>query len=383
MNTLPILATMISPSNMALTDSGATTPHLKIVLVGSWMWGWYQEACADALRSLGCEVEPFSCFHYFSRWVDTQPEAVYKSIWAGFQNKYLVGPTLYRLNWDLVNMVQRTQPDIVWFYNCTHIFPSTLRRIKKLLPDIQLVQYANDNPFSRTARRSYWRHLIAGIPYFDLNLVFRHSNFDDFYRAGAKKVDLLRAYYIPSEDYPIMLGPDNTRFQSDVVFAGHYENDGRLADLEAIARHGYRLNLFGGGWKSSIGLESPLYPLTPIVPVLGDDYRRAICGAKIALCFLSKLNIDTYTTRNFQIPAMQTFCLTEYTEDLASMFKEGVEMEFFRSREELLDKIEYYLSHGNEREQIAQRGYERVVQDGHDVTSRMRQFLGYLQTSRS
>ena len=108
----------------------------------------------------------------------------------------------------------------------------------------------------------------------------------------------------------------------------------------------------------------------------------AISGTKIALCFLSKLNEDTYTTRNFQIPAMRTFMLSEYTPDLASLYEEGKEAEFFRSQEELVDKVRYYLQHESEREEIARAGHRRVLADGHDVVSRARQFLAVVEQLR-
>jgi spore maturation protein CgeB len=108
----------------------------------------------------------------------------------------------------------------------------------------------------------------------------------------------------------------------------------------------------------------------------------AISGAKIALCFLSKLNEDTYTTRNFQIPAMRTFMLSEYTPDLASLFEEGKEAEFFRSQDELLDKIRYYLQHDSEREEIAHNGHKRLLADGHDVVSRARQVVAVVEQLR-
>ncbi|MBZ0310797.1 MAG: glycosyltransferase, partial [Anaerolineae bacterium] len=94
------------------------------------------------------------------------------------------------------------------------------------------------------------------------------------------------------------------------------------------------------------------------------------------------LNQDTYTRRNFEIPAMRTFLLSQYSDDLASLFKEGEEAEFFRSKEEMLDKIAYYLAHDEPRQRIAQRGYERV-RDGHDVQSRARQALQTIDRLRA
>lgn len=341
------------------------------------MWPWYEAACANALQALGCQAECFSWVNDFYQWKEHRTQPIYKSKWAGLQNRLLIGPLLISVNRRLLNFAVERRPDVIWFYNSTHIFPHTIRKLRRLLPETVLAQYANDNPFGKHISPDYWRHLKRAIPDFDLHFVYRLSNVADFSRAGARKTYLLRSYYIPAEDYRVPLQAGDERYQSEVVFAGHYEPDGRLEMLEAIMAAGYRLNLFGGGWMryASFAPESPLRALWPITPVVGDNYRKAISGTKIALCFLSKINRDTYTRRNFQIPAMRTFMLSEYTEDLAGLFEEGIEAEYFRSKEELLSKIDFYLRHEAARERIARAGYNRVLNDGHDVKSRMQFFL--------
>ncbi len=54
------------------------------------------------------------------------------------------------------------------------------------------------------------------------------------------------------------------------------------------------------------------------------------------------------------------FLLSNYQEELAQYFKEGVELVLFYSLEDCLEKIEYYLSHEKERKSIALAGHEAV-----------------------
>jgi spore maturation protein CgeB len=122
-----------------------------------------------------------------------------------------------------------------------------------------------------------------------------------------------------------------------------------------------------------------LRELLPTKPVTGADYRQAVCGTKIALGFLSSLNRDTYTRRNFEVPAMGTMMLSQYSDDLNRLFDEGVDIEFFRSPEELLSKARHYLTHDDEREAVARAGRARVERDGHDVDSRMVEMLDVLR----
>lgn len=67
--------------------------------------------------------------------------------------------------------------------------------------------------------------------------------------------------------------------------------------------------------------------------------------------------------------------LSQCTDDLDSMFKEGIEAEYFRDKEEMMDKIRYYLKHDDKREKIAKAGYERLLRDGHEVTDRAGEIL--------
>ena len=67
--------------------------------------------------------------------------------------------------------------------------------------------------------------------------------------------------------------------------------------------------------------------------------------------------------------------LSERTPIMEEMFEEGKEAEYFSSSEEFLDKIGFYLCNGSARNRIAAAGHRRVVTSGHDVYSRMKQWL--------
>ena len=107
----------------------------------------------------------------------------------------------------------------------------------------------------------------------------------------------------------------------------------------------------------------------------GQDYVEAIRSSPIALCFLSKLNRDSYTRRCFEIPAIGAALFSEYSDDLTSLFIDGKEAVFFRDKYELVDKVKYYLAHLDELFQIQQGGRRRVLNDGHDIYSRFKRVI--------
>ena len=366
--------------------SPRTNSKPRLLLVGDYMWPWYQEVCAAALERHGCEVVRFGWFDDFRHWREGHSEPFYHSLWHRIQYRLRTGPTVWRVYRRLLRVAKATQPEVIWFYNVQLIAPGVVRALKKALPRTTFVQYANDNPFSVTAKPGLWRHYLRSIPLFDVHFSYRMNNISNYQRHGAKSIHLLRSYFIPEEDYPVPQTEIPDRFKCDVVFAGHYENDGRVEILEAICEAGYRLNLFGGGWEAALPKlrpDSPLHAKCPVSPATKADYRYAICGAKVALCFLSTLNHDTYTRRSFQIPAMKVAMLSQYTDDLATLYLPDREAVFFRDKWEMLDKLACLIGDEAWRQSVAEAGYAKVYAAGHDVGSRMLVWLQEVQKYRN
>ena len=84
---------------------------------------------------------------------------------------------------------------------------------------------------------------------------------------------------------------------------------------------------------------------------------------------LSRINLNITTRsiqtglslRNFDICGCGGFLMTNYQEELSELYEPGVEVEYFSSPDELVDKCAFYLEHEEERAAIARRGYERTV----------------------
>lgn len=357
---------------------------MKILIAGDWHSELHEEVVYQALRRLGHEVFRFSWHEYFcprAGWLHVADDILKRA-----QNKYLMGPLLARINRDLLARVADVKPEMVFVYRGTHITAQTLREIRRKRPGVTLVGYNNDDPFSPMCPTWLWRHFLAGIPDYDLALAYRKANVEDFRAAGARRVELLRSWYVVERNHPTFLtDSDKQSYESDVVFVGHYEDDGRLEHLEAVAAAGYRLRIFGPGydWDPVLKRSRVLAGHVPVRLVWGEDYNRALCGGKIALCFLSKLNRDTYTRRCFEIPATRTMMLAEYSPDLATLYSEGRDVELFRSTEELIGKVKFYLQHDDKRLAVADAGYESVMRDRHDVVSRMETVMGWVGEIRS
>jgi len=194
---------------------------------------------------------------------------------------------------------------------------------------------------------------------------------------GARHADVLLPYFLPWQDRPVELSPtDQDRFATDVVFVGHYEPDGREHSVRALVGAGIQLKIWGGRYWNREVLGDLYDRLQPIELAEGDEYAKALCGAKVCLAFLSKLNRDTYTRRCFEIPACGRVMLAERTDDLLRLFKEDEEACFFSSNEELVKKARWLIANKANRDRIAEAGFRRVWADGHDLGSRAKEFVG-------
>ena len=343
---------------------------MKILIVGAWAWPQYEAAFARGLRQSGIEVEGLSTENFFTGFL-------------GHVQKTLTFPGLamWRLNKAVVSVCKKQQPDFVLFWRPTHVWPSTIKQLT--IMGVDTASYNNDDPFStKTHGNAPWHHYflwfwyLRCIPFFGKNFFYRKINCEEAMSHGAKHAEVLLPYFMPWQDRPMKLtAAESQRFQTDVVFVGHYEPDGRELSLRGLAEAGIRVKLWGGAYWTSAVLGDLYASLAPIITAEGDNYAKALSGAKVCLCFLSKLNRDTYTRRCFEIPACGGLMLAERTEDLLSFFKEDEEACFFSSKEELVQKVQWLLLNPQKRELIAAAGLRRVWADGHDVNSRAQQFI--------
>jgi spore maturation protein CgeB len=92
--------------------------------------------------------------------------------------------------------------------------------------------------------------------------------------------------------------------------------------------------------------------------------RRIYCASRINIDLpAGHQQINAISSRSFEVLCCQGFALVEHRRDVERFFEIGREIEVFRSRDEAIDKIKYYLEHDDERREIARRGRQRVLRD--------------------
>jgi hypothetical protein len=140
--------------------------------------------------------------------------------------------------------------------------------------------------------------------------------------------------------------PKKIKKDIDIYFCGG-KTDIRDMYLKRLIDDGFKVVIDGPGYSGKVPLQTMI-----------DRYRRA----KIGLSFVSENKNDYYyqqiKARTFEIPAVGTFQLSEYCDEIKGLFRKD-EIATFVSDADLSRLCKYYLRHEAERERIAKNGLKR------------------------
>ena len=101
-------------------------------------------------------------------------------------------------------------------------------------------------------------------------------------------------------------------------------------------------------------------------------------NSKININITSKTITSGIPQRIFDILSCGGFCLTNYQPEIAEYFVDGEELVMYTDMADLLAKVEYYLSHEEERKQIAEKG-RRKIEAEHCLKRRVEEMLAVIK----
>lgn len=253
-------------------------------------------------------------------------------------------------NQKILNEIKENKYDILFIEKGLSIFPATLEKVKKKWPNIILLSYLLDDVKNKSNNSIYFKE---SIPLYDYIFTNKKFNIDELHEMNAKKVFYFKNAFSSHFHRPVEVsGAEKDYFGSEVSFIGTYEKD-RADFIRFLADKGVKIKIWG--WSKSAKNTKMIHENIIIMNshVYDLDYAKVVAASKVNLCFLRKANRDRETTRSVEIPACGGFMISERTNEQTEMFAEAIEAEYFDSREELLAKIIYYLTHETERQKIA------------------------------
>ena len=97
-----------------------------------------------------------------------------------------------------------------------------------------------------------------------------------------------------------------------------------------------------------------------------ETYSRSKINLGFSTCgntHLDEQRIVQVRLRDFEVPMSGGFYIVEFMEELAEFFEIGREIVCYEGKDDLADKVKYYLAHDTERERIQNAGHARCLRD--------------------
>jgi spore maturation protein CgeB len=248
---------------------------------------------------------------------------------------------------------------------------SLVRSAKMFQPDLILITHATFRPdVIREVRRESSARVAAWYPDSLANLGRQYlleSDLDAWFFKDPYMVEGFRAklglntHYLPEACNPLwhrrleLSDADRRRYGCDLTSACNmYYYRARMLEIFG----GYDLKIWGTGFP--FWLRSPLRAHYPNVYVAELEKSKAFNAAKIVVNTMYLAEIEGVNCRLFEAAGCGGFQIADWKPGLAELFEPEREVVTFRSRDELREKVDYYLARPEERQAIADRGYARA-----------------------
>jgi spore maturation protein CgeB len=138
---------------------------------------------------------------------------------------------------------------------------------------------------------------------------------------------------------------------------------------------GYDLRIWGANCPR--WLASPMRKYYTNHYVTEGEKAKALLAAKIVVNTIHVAEIEGVNGALFQAAGCGAFQIADWKPSLPELFEPEREIVTFRSRQELKEKVDYYLAHPGERKEIADRAYVRACRE-HTYEKRLRKMFDIL-----
>ncbi|MCG2643576.1 MULTISPECIES: CgeB family protein [Bradyrhizobium] len=260
----------------------------------------------------------------------------------------------------LLAQIEDFKPDLVLNQDLFHVDTRLARRIKQIGHPILIGQTGISPP-----RGEDWSVYAL--------MVSQMRSVVEFFRKHGARAELVHLAFEPAI-LDILPPPPPQQF--DVTFVGTVSADhqSRVAQLEAVARR-YDLKLFGSG-LDTLPTSSPLHRCYQ-GEVWGAAMYQALRASRVTLnSHIDMAGLDAGNARLFEATGVGTFLLTDFKDNLDTLFAPQREVATWRDPNDCLAMIDHYLADEAARVVIAQAGQTRTFA-AHTFRRRIEQILGF------
>ncbi|AKD56945.1 hypothetical protein SD10_20585 [Spirosoma radiotolerans] len=326
---------------------------MNVVLVGSRLFDSFEYHLWDSFKTLGHDVTVLDI-------PDVLPVSARLHYWLSRFNE----PYDRLVNARLASKIAALRPDLVVIVY-RHLHPILVEHIKQYLPGVPVVQL-NPDALSNLEKQQ----IIA-------------ADFDYYFSKEPYIVDFLRtklganAHYLPEGFNPrihqkpiIDKAAAEAQTNIDVLVYGNlYAYRARMADR--LLRAGIRVAVFGAEGPYLRRAVQSAYRGQYLV---GAEKNRLLYGARIVFNNLHYAEVTSVNQKYFEINGIGGFQLCDYKPTIVDYTGVPADAVTFRTIDEAIDKIRYYLTHANERHELANRQYTHF-QQYHTLDHRVGQLI--------
>jgi len=261
---------------------------------------------------------------------------------------------------DLLKQLRLQQPDLLLLLKCDTLPPVSYRLIRRVC-NAKIVAFHPDDPFNvgnwRRAGPSH-PHAVAQLREVDVYFTWARHLIPKLQQRGARRCEYLPFACDPAfHPRPTQLDHAHA---SDVCFVGNWDPH-REKWLAHIARMDVDLAIWGNEYWSRRCKDPRVRDAWRGRAIVGEQLASAVASSRINVNILRLQNQNACNMRTFEIPCVGGFMLHERSDELDALFPPGQACAVFDSPAELVDKIEYYLSHEEERARIVEAGYQAAM----------------------
>jgi spore maturation protein CgeB len=294
-----------------------------------------------------------------------QAVAPFKPMLRPFARKIGLSPKLdAQAERILLDQIEDFRPDLVLNQDTFYIDTALMGRIKGIGKPI-LVGQIGISP----TRGEDWR-------IYDL-LISQLAATVEFFRSHGVRAEVSHLAFEPYVNDAL---PPAPTADVDISFVGTVSADHqqRIALLEAVAER-YDLKLFGN-IAPGLPASSPLHRCFQ-GEAWGVEMYQALRRSRITLnSHIDMVGREAGNVRLFEATGVGTFLLTDFKDNLHTLFDPEREVVAWRSIDDCIEKIERYLADDAARKEIAAAGQRRTL-TAHNYRERTRGILAALENS--
>jgi spore maturation protein CgeB len=319
------------------------------------------------LRKLGYEVWHIYANNEFMQkaWADEHGLTIdYGPRWE-FRLRRGIIPWVSRVRrawfFDILKaQIEHYKPDILFNQAMDGISSSFLKEMK---PRVRLLMGQHAAPLPEGEDLNCYDLIVSSLP----NLV------EHFHKMG-----------VPAEPNRLAFEPQvlrrlrNGEPKTPITFVGSMTlyHDGRVRLLESLCRD-LDIKIYGTG-----------VDCLPKDSLIRQHYQGEAWGANMyQILSNSKITVNHHigmagsyanNLRLFEATGVGTLLVTDWKKNLHEMFEPGKEVVSYRTPEECVEMIQYYLEHDEDREAIARAGQQRTLRD-HTYSNRVKELMDIIR----